>query len=205
MPRTINFCRCLLGTGVFASFAVLSTINAAAQVSMPAAAPVESRGARAEPIATAIPVTVAPVVDGALDDDAWTDVPAMTDFIQREPLDGRPATERTEVRVVYDDEAIYVGVWAFDEDPGGIVHGEAIRDYQVAESDHVLLVVDTYSDEQNGFVFGTTPAGIEYDGQVANEGSGGGFFLGGGGGNNRQRFQAGLGRVAKRQHGKACG
>ena len=143
--------------------------------------------------ANAVRVDVGPVVDGTLDDPAWLAAPVMTDFIQREPSDGQPASERTEVRVVFDTDAVYVGVWAYDSRPADIVYGEAIRDYEVAESDYVLFVLDTYNDEQNGFVFGTTPAGIEYDGQIANEGSGGGFFLGGGGGNNRQRFQAGAG------------
>ena len=50
----------------------------------------------------------------------------------------------------------------------------------MSESDNVVLILDTYNDEQNGFVFGTTPAGIEYDGQVANEGQGTGRFFGGG-------------------------
>jgi len=184
--------RDLLIMGVLATFAFFLPLSADAQ-STPLDASDDVEAVRAEPIATAVRIDAAPLVDGRLDDAVWADAPAMSDFVQREPLDGRPATERTEVRVVFDDDAIYVGVWAFDKYAEGIVSGEAIRDYQVSESDHVLLVVDTYSDEQNGFVFGTTPAGIEYDGQVANEGSGGGFFLGGGGGNNRQRFQAGAG------------
>ena len=116
----------------------------------------------------------------------------MTDFIQREPQDGQPATERTEVRVIFDDEAVYVGVWAFDSDAAGIIVGERIRDYEVAESDNIVLIFDTYNDEQNGFVFGTTPSGIEYDGQVANEGQGAGRFFGGGF-NPSRRFQSGSG------------
>ncbi len=134
----------------------------------------------------------APVVDGVLDDAAWNGVPVMTDFIQREPFDGQPASERTEVRMVFDDEAIYIGVWAFDEDPAGIIPGDRIRDMEVSEADHILLAFDTYHDYQNAFVFGTTPSGIEYDGQVANEGRGGGFFLGGGF-NTQRRMQSGAG------------
>ena len=63
----------------------------------------------------------------------------------------------------------------------------------MVQSDNVILIFDTYKDEQNGFVFGTTPAGIEYDGQVANEGQGGGRFGGGGGGGGQRRFQSGAG------------
>ena len=148
-------------------------------------------------VAVATGVSDPPLIDGRLDDAAWGPVAPMTGFTQREPQDGRPASERTEVRVVFDDEALYVGVWAFDSRPAEIVLGERIRDYQVDQSDNVVLIFDTYKDEQNGFVFGTTPAGIEYDGQVANEGRGGGRFGGGGagrgGGGGQGRFQSGAG------------
>jgi hypothetical protein len=70
---------------------------------------------------------------------------------------------------------VYVAVWAWDSQASGIVPGDAIRDYEVTDADAVIMVFDTFEDEQNGFVFGTTPAGIEYDGQVASAGSGGGF------------------------------
>ncbi len=184
--------------------AVVSALAvAAALTSLPHALPAQSLQSQGEggederirppAAATAVRVATPPVVDGRLDDSAWQGVQAMTDFIQREPRDGRPASENTEVRVVFDERALYVGVWAFDSNPAGIVYGEAIRDYEVAESDYILFVLDTYRDQQNGFAFGTTPAGIEYDGQVANEGTGGGFFLGGGGGSQRRRFQAGAG------------
>ena len=143
-------------------------------------------------LAVAAGVLDAPVVDGRLDEAAWGQAAPMTGFIQREPSDGQPASEPTEVRVVFDDQALYVGVWLFDSRPDEIVPGERIRDYQVEQSDNVVLIFDTYKDEQNGFVFGTTPAGIEYDGQVANEGQGGGRFGGGGGGGQR-RFQSGAG------------
>jgi hypothetical protein len=78
------------------------------------------------------------------------------------------------VRIVTDADAIYVGAWMYDREPQGIVTGEKIRDVALENSDYVALIVDTYLDRQNGFVFATTPAGIEYDGQVAKEGEGGG-------------------------------
>ncbi len=146
-------------------------------------------------VGTAYLAPEAPRIDGRLDDPAWTDASPMTDFVQRAPWDGEPASERTEVRVLYDSEALYVGVWAFDQRPGEVVSGERIRDYDVEQSDAVLLILDTFRDEQNGFVFGTTPSGIEYDGQVANEGQGSGRFGGGSTAftNQRRRFQQGAG------------
>ncbi|MDH3735014.1 MAG: carbohydrate binding family 9 domain-containing protein [Gemmatimonadota bacterium] len=134
----------------------------------------------------------APAIDGRLDEAVWQDAPVLDGFTQRTPSDGLPATERTEVRILHDDQSIYVAVWAFDSNAAGIIPGDMIRDVDVANSDAVVLIFDTYGDEQNGFVFGTTPAAIEYDGQVANEGEGGGFFLGGGF-NRQRRFQAGAG------------
>ena len=142
--------------------------------------------------ATAVEVTEAPVIDGRPDEAVWQQTGVMTGFTQRVPFDGQPASERTEVRVIFDEEALYVGVWAFDSQADAITYGERIRDYEVNQSDAIVFVLDTYNDDQNGFVFGTTPTGIEYDGQVANEGRGGGRFQGGGF-NSRQRFQSGSG------------
>ena len=142
--------------------------------------------------ATATEVTESPSIDGRLDEAVWQQAPVMTGFTQREPSDGQPASERTEVRVIFDDAALYIGVWAFDGSADAISYGERIRDYQVDQSDAIVFVLDTYNDDQNGFVFGTTPTGIEYDGQVANEGRGGGRFQGGGF-NSRRRFQSGSG------------
>ena len=121
-------------------------------------------------------VPVAPVIDGHLDDDAWRAATPLTGFVQREPRPGQPASERTEVRIVTDGEAIYVGFWSFDSNAAAIVPGEKVRDVQLTNSDYVAMIFDTYRDRQNGFVFATTPAGVEYDGQVSREGEGGGVF-----------------------------
>ena len=148
------------------------------------------------PTASASAITSAPVIDGRLDDDAWAEGQVLTGFIQREPTEGRPVSERTEVRVAYDGEALYIGAWLFDSDPTSLVFGQTLRDASLNESDAFVLVLDTYLDRQNGFVFGTTPAGIEYDGQVANEGQGGGGGGGGGrpgGGSGRQQRGSGGG------------
>lgn len=146
----------------------------------------------AAPVGIARQIDARPVINGRLDEAVWQSAAPLTGFIQREPNDGAVASERTEVRLLYDSDAIYVGVWAYDTRADQIVPGEAIRDFEVTDADAVIMVFDTFKDEQNGFVFGTTPAGIEYDGQVASAGSGGGFFLGGGS-NNQRRFQAGAG------------
>jgi hypothetical protein len=130
--------------------------------------------AQQSPDAQASRITAPPVVDGRLHDDVWSDLRALEGFTQREPSEGRPVSQRTEVRVAYDSEALYIGAWLYDEQPSGIVVGQTLRDASLDDSDAFVVVLDTYLDRQNGFVFGTTPAGIEYDGQVAGEGVGGG-------------------------------
>jgi hypothetical protein len=122
-------------------------------------------------------VSRAPVIDGRLDDAAWAGAPLFDGFVQRELREGQPVTERTEVRIVTDGEALYVGAWLFDREPAAIVPGEKIRDVSLDASDYFAIVLDTYLDRQNGFLFATTPAGIEYDGQVVKEGEGGGISV----------------------------
>ncbi len=149
--------------------------------------------AQQAPNGIAAAITSVPVIDGRLDDVAWMGAQVLTGFVQREPTEGRPVSERTEVRVAYDGEALYVGAWLFDSDPTSLVFGQTLRDASLNDADAFVLVLDTYLDRQNGFVFGTTPAGIEYDGQVANEGQGGGGGGGRrpGGGSRQQRGSGG--------------
>ena len=153
----------------------------------------EDRGLGSTPSARVTLATTPPTIDGNLREPIWSGAPALEGFVQRVPRDGLPARERTELRVLFDESNIYVGAWLFDSRPEEIVEGEAIRDYDLGDSDAVVLIFDTFDDQQNAFVFGTNPAGIEYDGQVANSGSGGGFFFGGGGGGQGRRAQGGAG------------
>jgi len=134
------------------------------------------RGLRAQqaPAARAVAITTAPRIDGRLDDAVWANGGLLTGFVQREPFEGRPVTERTEIRLAHDDEALYIAAWLYDRNPSAVVMGQTLRDASLNDSDAIVLVLDTFLDRQNGFVFGTTPAGIEYDGQVSNEGQGGG-------------------------------
>ncbi len=113
-------------------------------------------------------------VDGVLDDEAWQSAPVVSSFSQVQPDEGQPASEATEVRIVFTANTLYVGVRCLDREPSGIIVSDARRDASLIESDSFTIIFDTYRDRQNGFVFGTNPAGIEYDGQVTNEGQGGG-------------------------------
>src|SRR5262245_34211526 len=142
----------------------------------------------AQPTATAVRVQQAPTLDGdVLSDPAWRDAQPASGFVQEQPDEGQPSTERTEVRIVYTASTLYVGVVCYDREPGSIIVSDARRDAALDQTDSFQIIFDTYRDRLNGFVFGTNPAGIEYDGQVTNEGQGGGGLAGG------QRQQAGSG------------
>jgi hypothetical protein len=141
-----------------------------------------------DPARVAQPARIAsvPHIDGRLDEAVWQEAQPLTGFVQRQPQQGAPSTERTEVRILTDGAALYIGAWLFDRDPAAIVPGERVRDGDLTNSDYVAIIFDTFADRQNGFVFATTPAGIEYDGQVIKEGEGGGVFQQG-----QSRAQAG--------------
>lgn len=130
-------------------------------------------GSTPRPTAHAARTAKPPAMDGRLDDSVWAAAPVIDRLIQHEPFDGQPATERTEVRILFDDHAIYVGARLFDSDPAGITRGETRRDITLKEQDTFILLFDTYHDRQNGFLFATTPAGVEHDGQINKEGEGG--------------------------------
>ncbi|MCI0694160.1 carbohydrate binding family 9 domain-containing protein [candidate division KSB1 bacterium] len=125
------------------------------------------------PVVAAMRVDAPPNLDGRIfDDPAWANATPATDFWQTTPDEGQPATERTEVRIIYTAETIYFGVVCHDRQPSNMIISDSRRDSPLDETDCFQIILDTYHDRQNGFVFGTNPAGIEYDGQVANEGQG---------------------------------
>jgi hypothetical protein len=145
------------------------------------------------PAAPAMKIADAPVIDGVLDDATWDRLQVLAPFTQRIPQDGQPASLQTDVRVGYDESALYVGIRAHDDRADEIVPGEGIRDTDLSNSDALVLIFDTYKDGVNGFVFGTNPAGVEYDGQVVDQGGGSGNFRGGGLGPGRQQGGSGDG------------
>jgi hypothetical protein len=157
--------RLILGTAAF----VFSVTSALAQPATPAAP------AGTANVATAMRAAEAPTLDGdVLGDAAWAQATPITTFWQEQPNEGQPASERTEVRVIFTADTLYIGAVMYDSDPSGIIVSDARRDAPMDDTDSFQMIVDTYRDRQNGFVFGTNPAGIEYDGQVTNEGQGGG-------------------------------
>lgn len=109
-------------------------------------------------------------LDGRLDEPAWDRAPVASHFIQNDPREGQPATFDTEVRLLYDEEALYIGVFARDDEPGGIIISELRKDFNTGNGDSFQVVIDTFKDERNGYQFAVNPAGAKWDAQMANEG-----------------------------------
>ena len=89
------------------------------------------------PSITALRVKQPPVIDGLLDDPAWKAAPIAGDFLQQDPDEGEPSTERTEFRVLYNDRALYIGVWCYDSEPNKIIARSMTRDDYPNEDDHL--------------------------------------------------------------------
>ena len=114
----------------------------------------------------AIKISQAPKIDGNLDDAAWSNVPPATDFIQNFPTFGNPSTMRTEVKLMYDNNAIYVGAYLYD-DPALIRKQLTARDgEQRQDVDYFSVFFDTYKDLQNGFQFTVTTANVQSDARL---------------------------------------
>lgn len=105
-------------------------------------------------------------LDGRLDEEAWQRAVPATGLWQLTPLDRAPATEKTEIRVLQDDEHIYFGIMLYDSDPQGIVALDMRRDAGLGNDDFVGLYLDTYHDHRNFYYFSTNPLGTRRDGIV---------------------------------------
>ena len=117
---------------------------------------------------TAVRVTDPPTLDGRLTEEAWLLAPPATTFTQSDPDEGQPATERTEVRVLFDDEAVYVGARLFDTDAARIVRRMAKRD-EDPDADRLTVYLDPMHDHQTGMFFRVSASGVQKDAVVFND------------------------------------
>jgi hypothetical protein len=135
------------------------------------AQPVLTAGER--PSLRAVRTTDAIKVDGALDEAAWATATVIDRFIQQEPQEGQPASDRTEVRVIYDAGHLYIGVHAFAA--LAVSATEMRRDAdRLFDEDNFQVILDTFHDSRNGYMFLTTPLGAKLEQQIFDEGEGGG-------------------------------
>ena len=105
-------------------------------------------------------------LDGALDEPIWDRAVSATGFIQQDPSNGEPATEETEVRVVYDSGRLYIGVICHDSDPDRLLGNQMLRDAPFSGDDRFMFVIDPYLDARSGYFFEVNPSGAMGDGLV---------------------------------------
>ncbi len=110
-------------------------------------------------------------VDGKLDEPDWTAAAPITEILQREPRPGQPATEKTELRLLYDADNLYIGVKCFDSEPKKVIATQMARDADLSVDDRVEILLDTFRDQRNASYFATNPAGALVDGLVIENGN----------------------------------
>jgi hypothetical protein len=120
--------------------------------------------------AIAVPSGTPMVIDGKLNEAVWEQAPSISEFVQREPAEGEAPSQRTDVRVAFDETAVYVAVRAFDTEPHRIV-GMLTRRDQRTPSDWIKIVVDSFFDRRSAFEFSVNPAGVKLDRYYFNDGN----------------------------------
>jgi hypothetical protein len=144
---------------------------AAAQVPDEGSRSQEARGSQSRtPSIRAVRIDGSLVIDGLLTEADWTRAEAATEFLQKDPQEGAPASEATEVRVLYDARHVYFGVVCRDTEPSGVRATELRRDNQLGNDDIFELILDTFHDHRNGYLFRINPLGTQYDAAITNEG-----------------------------------
>ena len=134
------------------------------------------QGMRADAILTAALLVdgVSIELDGVLDEAAWARAVPAADFIQSDPDNGMPASERTEVRVLYDSRRLLIGAVMYDSDPGGVLGNQMQRDQPFQADDRFIWTIDTFLDGRTGYYFEVNPVGAMGDGLISGAGAGGG-------------------------------
>ncbi len=131
-------------------------------------------GARAqnsiERVAQAKRVNSSPKLDGDLNEALWKEASTISQFLQRDPREGEPATEKTEVKIIYTDTAIFFGVVCFDSQAEKIIANERARDDSLGSDDTFEIILDTFHNHRDGFLFRTNPLGTKFDSWIVDEG-----------------------------------
>ena len=107
-------------------------------------------------------------IDGNLQEEFWKQIIPINQFIQKDPDEGKESTQKTEVRIAYDDAALYVGARMFDTSPDSIIARLVRKDVDIT-SDLFAVFLDPYHDKRSGFYFGVNAAGTMYDGVLYND------------------------------------
>ena len=163
LPESLSLLRFVTRRFPFAIACALSLLTAVPREA-------QAQGPDARRTVRAARATTAIRLDGALDDATWTAAEPASDFVQAEPLSGQPASQRTEVRVLFDAQYLYVGARLFDSDLAHAVVNDIRKDFIEEDQDDFEVLLDTFGDRRNGYVFSTNMKGARHDRQVALEG-----------------------------------
>jgi hypothetical protein len=125
---------------------------------------------RATKRVAAVRATTPVVVDGKLDEAAWAAAEPARDFYQQFPDEFSPASERSEIRFLYDDEMLYIGATLYDDEPNRLIIDSLRRDFSNFQTDSFLVVLDTFLDRRSGYGFITNAAGAQRDVQSSDNG-----------------------------------
>jgi len=122
-------------------------------------------------LAVAVPIPSPPIIDGVLDEPFWALVQPVTGFLQRDPVDGAPASEKTEVRIAYTPTALYFGMTMHDSEPN-LIRGNILqRGGWIDKDDNIRIALDTYDDDRNAYMFEVGVLGTQDDALISDESS----------------------------------
>ena len=137
---------------------------------VPVAPEVINRDSQGRATVRAVRLTQPLQIDGRLDEAVFQNTPSMSDFIQQEPVEGVPATERTEAWLLFDEDTFYVVFRLFESQMERLVANEMRRDNNgIFQNDHIAFLIDSFYDRRNGMEFVVNPIGGRWDGQITNE------------------------------------
>lgn len=160
-----------LAAAVWASGAWAQTPAAAADGPLPPDLPMTvARDEAGRVTVRAVRLDAPLIFDGRLDEDVYQRIQPMSEFIQQEPREGAPATEKTDVWVFFDESTLYISAHCWDTHPELEVVNERRRDHlNIYQNENFIAVIDTYHDKRNSFLFETNPLGALRDGYITDE------------------------------------
>ena len=128
-----------------------------------ASAPIPAHADRPQKRATAVRVPAGAIhLDGRLDDAAWANVPVLADFVQKDPIEGATPTDQLEVRIAYDDDALFIATRVRSKDPSKIQAPMSRRD-NIHQAEHIWVSLDTYHDRRTAYSFAVAASGVRGD------------------------------------------
>jgi len=110
-------------------------------------------------------------LDGKLDEAAWKKATPISNFTQRELHEGDTATQPTKIAVLFDDKNLYIGAWCYDDEPNRLTANKMQRDFSYWTDDDLEIIIDTYGDKRNGYLFVTNPNAARADAMVSRNGN----------------------------------